>query len=223
MPRFLNERQIGMDPTRVGFPNLGDCMAMVLHDGGGLFGFHLTRGDLTNAPLFVQYVQNHRNYTGQVSGLYAAASFKRRYGQNGSRTDWETEMTSIARAASYTGQVRGYDLGNAGIKAPEAIYAEFRVVGSACTLWYKRMSKMAAVAGGMEAPDDDIREIAPDVAAKKALLQAGRGHEWDHNNPIRTISTNLGRGGTSDVHLAKATKGNKGELHGAGSFLEFTV
>jgi hypothetical protein len=223
MPKFLNERQIGVDPAKIGFPNLGDCMAMVLLDEGGLFGFHLTRGDLSNAPRFVEYVQNHRAYTGRLSGLYAAASFTRRYGQTGSQADWETEMVGIARAAAYTGTVRGYDLDNAGIKAPEAIYAEFRAVGGACSLWYKRMSKMATNAGDMTAPDDDIRELAPDPAARLALFNAGRGAEWDHNNPIRKISPSLGRGDTRDARLAKTTRGNKGELHAVKSLISFVV
>ena len=223
MHKFLNERQIGMDPAKIGFPNLGDCMALVLLDEGGLFGFHLTRGDLSNAPLFVQYVQAHRNYTGHLVGLYAAANFTRRYGQGGGRTDWETEMGGIARAAGYTGTVHGYDLGNTGIKAPEAIYTEFRAAASSCTLWYKRMSKIETENGGMNAPDDDIRELAPDRARKVELFAANRGHEWDDNNPQRTISTRLGRGGTSDAHLAKVTRGNKGELHAVKTLIEFTV
>jgi hypothetical protein len=223
MPKFLNERQIGMDPTTVGFPNLGDCMAMVLLDEGGLFGFHLTRGDLTNAPLFVQYVQGHRNYTGRLEGLYSTANFKLRYGQSGTQTDWEGEMSAIAKAAGYTGPVHGYNLGDTGIKAPEAIYAEFRAAASACTVWYKRMSKIGTVSGGPTAPDDDIRELAPDTGKRKELYDLGRGDEWDNNNPHRKISTNLGRGGTSDAHLAKVTKGNKGELHGVKSLLQFTV
>lgn len=223
MPKFLNERQIGMDPAKIGFPNLGDCMALVLLDEGGLFGFHLTRGDLSNAPLFVQYVQAHRNYTGHLEGLYAAANFSRRYGQSGGRTDWEAEMTQIAAAAGYTGTVYGYDLGNTGIKAPEAIYTEFRVTGSACTVWYKRMSKMDTDSSGPNAPDENIRELVPDRGAKVALFAAGRGHEWDSNNPLRTISTNLGRGGTGDAYLSKVTRGNKGELHAVKSLIQFNV
>lgn len=223
MPKFLNERQIGMDPTKIGFPNLGDCMAMVLVDEGGLFGFHLTRGDLSNAPLFVRYVQAHRNYTGHLMGLYAAANFKRRYGQSGGRGNWEEEMTAIAAAAGYTGQVNGYDLGDTGIKAPEAIYTEFRAQGSDCTVWYKRMSKIQTDSSGPNAPDDDVRELVPDRAAKVQLFKDGRGAEWDNNNPLRTISTNLGRGGTGDAKLAKVTRGNKGELHAAKSLIQFTV
>ncbi len=223
MPKFLNERQIGVDPAKVGFPNLGDCMALVLQDEGGLFGFHLTRGDLSNAPLFVQFIQAHRGYTGRLSGLYAAANFKRRYGQGGTKDDWKTEMTGMAAATAYRGQVHGYDLGDTGIKAPEAIYVEFRVAGDACTVWYKRMSKMDPTSGGPTAPDGDIRELAPDREARRALFEAGRGDEWDNNNPLRKISTNLGRGGTSDIKLTKVTKGNKGELHAVKTLIEFTV
>ena len=162
-------------------------------------------------------------YTGRLSGLYGAASFSRRYGQSGTRTDWEAEMSALARVAGYTGQAQGYDLGKTGIKAPEAIYAEFRVVGSDCTLWYKRMPKMDADSGGPNAPDEHIRELAPDPTARKALFDAGLGHTWDNNNPVRKISTNLGRGGTSDVHLKKVTRGNKGELHEVKTLIEFTV
>ncbi len=223
MPKFLNERQIGVDPAKVGFPNLGDCMGLVLLDEGGLFGFHLTRGDLDNAAKFVEYVQNHRLYTGRLVGLYSVCNFKRRYGQGGGKNDWKAELRGIAQAAGYQGTVNGYDLGNTGIKAPEAIHAEFRLAGSACTLWYKRMSKMSDTSGAMEAPDDDIRELAPDMAARKALYDLGRGHEWDNNKPLRTASTRLGRGSTVDMQLKNVTKGNKGELHQAKSLLDFDV
>ena len=37
--KFLNERQIGFHPSGIGFPNLGDCMALVVHDTGGLFAW----------------------------------------------------------------------------------------------------------------------------------------------------------------------------------------
>jgi hypothetical protein len=221
MSKYLNERQVGFDTSLVGFPNLGDCMAFVMVDAGGLFGFHLTRGDLANTPLFVQFVQSHRSYAGNLTAFYSACSFKRRYGQNGSRTDWEGELTSIAQAIGYRGPVRGYDLGNAGIKGTEAIYAEFRHAAGAVTLWYKRMSKMNPTPGSRAAPDDSIRELAPDMAARKALYDAGRGGEWDNNNPIRTISTTLGRGGTSGMALAKVTRGNKGELHAVTRLMSF--
>jgi hypothetical protein len=50
-----------------------------------------------------------------------------------------------------------------------------------------------------------------------------RGAEWDNNNPIRKISPSLGRGDTRDAYLAKATKGNRGELHAVKTLIEFTV
>jgi len=54
------------------------------------------------------------------------------------------------------------------------------------------------------------------------LAKAGRANEWDHNNPPRIISTDLGRGGTSAAKVVE-TRNNKDELHAAKSLIEFTV
>ena len=45
MGRHLNEREVGFDASTIGFPNIGDCMGVVLQTQNGLYGFHAMPGD----------------------------------------------------------------------------------------------------------------------------------------------------------------------------------
>lgn len=53
MPLFLNERQVGFDPLKLGFPGIGACMGMAVQDAGGLFGFHVMPGDAVKVAEFI--------------------------------------------------------------------------------------------------------------------------------------------------------------------------
>jgi len=225
MSKFLNERQVGFDTNHIGFPNLGDCMSLVMVDAGGLFGFHLTRGDLTNTPKFIEYIHDHRNYSGDLLHMYSACFRSRRYSAGGGLNDWKNEMTNIANKIKYKGPVSGVDLAVSGIKLKSGtpIYMEYRMNANVCSLAYKQMPKMTeTTVYGKAAVDDNVRELAVDNVLKKRLNDAGRAKEWDTSNPARKISPTLAHGKTTDMDLT-ITKSNKGQLHTVKKLDTFTV
>jgi hypothetical protein len=69
MAKYLNEHQVGFDTTLVGFPNLGDCLAVVLQSTGGLFGFHITPGNQRQSGEFAQFIQARVGLTAGGSHL----------------------------------------------------------------------------------------------------------------------------------------------------------
>jgi hypothetical protein len=58
MARYLNEREVGFDLSTIGFPNIGDCMGVVLQTQNGLYGFHAMPGDAARVSGFAQFIQN---------------------------------------------------------------------------------------------------------------------------------------------------------------------
>lgn len=213
MPVFLNERQVGFDTTRVGFPTLGDCMAFVVQNTGGLYGFHLMPGDADKTAQFVQYVSNHIGFTGAWSGMFGTCHWQNRYGNTNHRDWWEKEMKSIANVLGYSGTVYGFNTGSGtGIKHGETAYVEYRVAGSgACSVHYKRMSKVTApttLGKTAVSTSPDIQQIAKDQVATKASFVPGKDVV-----PVYGLVNRLDKGATPSASLTTVTKGNKGDFH----------
>jgi hypothetical protein len=224
MAVFLNERQVGFDTTRVGFPTLGDCMAFVMQNTGGLYGFHLMPGDADKTAQFVQYVSSHIGFTGAWSGMFGTCHWQNRYANTNHRDCWEKEMKSIAKVLGYQGTVSGFNTGKGtGIKHREASYVEYRVAGGGiCSIHYKRMSKVTAPTNLKNATSTGphIQQIAKDQAATKAAFVPGQPIV-----PVYGLVNRLDKGDTASASLTTVTKGNKGDFHEvkAKDLVTFTV
>jgi hypothetical protein len=211
VPLFLNERQVGFDTTKIGFPGIGDCMALAVQDQGGLFGFHVMPGDAAKVAEFVRFMHGSVHYTGNLTHLYGCSRWTKRYSSKGGYSDWEAELTTIGRALRYTGPVSGFDASHGtSLKQRDSLYIEFRVQGAAVTFHYKRSSKVtgATDGSGVASPTDDLREIDLD---RKAMNEAGkRGEAYAEKYQL---TSKLKYGHTPSVKLTKATYGNKGDFH----------
>ncbi len=210
MAIFLNEHQIGFDTTTVGFPNLGDCMGLVLAVPGGMLGFHVMPGAAVRAGEFQKF------FTARVAGathLYGVCYRSRRYGstdQSAQVRGWTQEMTGIANTLSYHGPVSGFDTAKrTGIKADEATYVEFVLGGAGLGIYYKRMSKMTAPADftASFAATSETREIGMNNAEMNRRGKAGLPF-----NEIYQVTTAAKKGLTSQAQVNQ-TKSNKGLLH----------
>ena len=155
MARYLNEREVGFDASTIGFPNIGDCMGVVLQTTNGLYGFHAMPGDAARVSGFDQFIQTSGLH-GNAVHLYGSCIRKKRC--SGSKAQWQTEMTTIANALSYHGPVSGFDMPaypNLKDGKADTTYIEYRrdAISDTCKIYYKRMSKMNVAAGNNYAAD----------------------------------------------------------------------
>jgi len=155
MPRYLNEREVGFDASTIGFPNIGDCMGVVLETQNGLYGFHAMPGDAVRVSGFATFIQNNGLH-GNAVRLYGSCIRSKRC--NGDAAQWQTEMTAIANGLGYHGPVSGFDMPaypNLKDGKADPTYIEYRRVGAGnlCKIYYKRMSKMNLTAADNFAAD----------------------------------------------------------------------
>lgn len=210
MAIFLNEHQIGFDTTTVGFPNLGDCMALVLAVPGGMLGFHVMPGAAVRAGEFERF------FAARVTGathLYGVCYRSRRYGssdKSAQMNGWTQEMTGIAGTLSYHGPVSGFDTSKGThIKSNEATYVEFVLGGAGLAIHYKRMSKMTTQTDftASFAATDEMREIGLNYAEINRRGKAGLPFQ-----EVFQATTQAKKGLTSQAQI-RQTKSNKGLLH----------
>jgi hypothetical protein len=198
--KFLNEHEIGFDQDHIGFPNLADCMAVVLLTQNGLFGHHITPGNDRQAGAFSAFIRA-RN-PGSMLCLYGTCYRPRRYGGSKSpKADWKTEMTRVANLLNYNGRVSGFDTSSGtNIESTETTYVEYHRDHGKCTIFYKRMSKMDMTKS--ENPADD--------PIQRAYRLPGTDHYTTRpedfalkNQPMKIVAS---------ADLIR-THSNKGKLH----------
>ncbi|MBU3001876.1 hypothetical protein [Paraglaciecola arctica] len=211
MSLLLNEHQIGFNTMKVGFPNLGDCMALALATIGGLYGFHVMPKQATRSAEFTRFFGDSLK-TGVC--LFGTCYRARRYGtQDRAKAlmDWKNEMDDIAQRIKFTGQVCGFDTGHkTGINNTEATYVEYRfVTGGSATIHYKRMRKMVINANwnGSFADDGIAAEIGMNTAEMNRRGKLGLPFEE------RFLADTRARKGLSTTANIKQTRSNKGEMH----------
>lgn len=149
MARYLNEREVGFDGDTIGFPNIGDCMGVVLQTENGLYGFHAMPGDAARVSGFAQFIQNSGLH-GSAVHLYGSCIRSKRC--LGSEAQWKTEMTTFAEGLNYHGPVSGFDMPaypNLKDGKVDTTYIEYRrdAPASECKIYYKRMTKMNVGSG----------------------------------------------------------------------------
>jgi hypothetical protein len=142
--RYLGEREVGFDPSGLGFPSLDGCQAIVYQTDNGLFGYHNFGGaDEASWPersaAFGSFVNEHfMRATGRILYGVCYVTTARGYGNSHTTRKWKGELASFADAVGFDGPIWGYNLSNSGI-APGA-YVELRKNGNACEVWAKHWS-----------------------------------------------------------------------------------
>ena len=161
MPIYLPEHQVGFDPALVGYPTLGDCMAVALLTTRGIYGYHYTPAPITQVAQFAQYITNNLVGGETFLRLYGSCFWKRRYVIDPTG-GWRTEMTNIANAINFHGRVTGFDTSASSHTAQnETTYLEYRNVGNKCQIFYKRSEKMMFYKPKMDAMPG-VQRIIPD-------------------------------------------------------------
>lgn len=169
---ILNEHQVGFHPTNIGFPHLGDCMAIVLHRTEGLYGFHFTPGNEMQLLAFKAYIdKSSLSKNGTNIELYGSVRRGRRWpGEKSVKIKWQDEMKKIADLIDYKGKVSGFDLsstshGPSDKSRDETIYAEYVIdkKENHVYLQYKRMSKMEVIpaSNGVTGEQYGIQRVTP--------------------------------------------------------------
>lgn len=212
MSKFLNEHEVGFDPDHIGFPNLGDCMAVVLVTQNGLFGHHITPGNARQVGVFSAFIRA-RN-PGTLLRLYGSCYRPKRYsGKTSKKAEWKTEMTSIANLLGFHGRVSGFDTSDGtNIDSTETTYVEYQLEGGKCKVYYKRMSKM------------DLTK-APNSAADP-MQRVARKKDADHftQDPadFELMNQTMKIVDSADIIC---TNSNKGKLHevSSGSLDSFDI
>jgi hypothetical protein len=156
--KYLNEHEVDFDPDNIGFPNLGDCMAVVLLTEAGLFGHHITPGNARQAGAFATFISSRT--PGTMLRLYGTCYRENRYGgAKSTKADWKQEMTRIANLLVYSGPVSGFDTSasSTGITKDEQTYVEYQRNGRKCKVFYKRMGKMTVTLGANPTADPTKR------------------------------------------------------------------
>ena len=196
MPSILNERQVGFDTVIVGFPDIGDCMGLMVQVAGGLFGFHIMPKETDKIGAFLAFFNGHLS-TGAMTHLHGCCRWTERYGSTGTRADWESEMNAIAQLLHYSGPVSGFNAATGTkIKHGQAMYIELRRLGTnSVSYHYKRSSKMDYTKDYSDSTSVDLRGILPDPVGPA---------------PFK-LTPKLAFGNTS-VAAIKTTPGNKGEI-----------
>jgi len=201
MGRHLNEREVGFDASTIGFPNIGDCMGVVLQTQNGLYGFHAMPGDAARVAGFATFISNNGLH-GNAVHLYGSCIRSKRCGA--SLAQWRTEMTSFAAGLNYHGHVSGFDMPaypNLKDGRVDTTYVEYRRdTASTCKIYYKRMTKMDVPHGGNHAADPIQRvtmrkgdfvverpavKVVVDATVIKTFWNNGEMHEA----PISKIDT----------------------------------
>jgi len=148
MGRYLNEREVGVAQDEIGFPNIGDCLGVVLLTPTEMFGFHAMPGDSARVTAMARFIGTKLS---TAIRLYGSCIRKKRYG--GDDQQWREEMLVIAAGLNYHGPASGFDMPaypNKKDGTVDTTYLEYRRSPGAttCTIYYKRMSKMDTPSGG---------------------------------------------------------------------------
>lgn len=208
MSKYLNEHQVGFDTSVIGFPNLGDCLAVVLQTNAGLFGFHVTPGNARQSGAFAEFIDEKLGLAGVTTvHLYGSCHWKRRY-KGDARTQWQAEMQEIATALGHVGPVSGFDSSSwrSGIGTHDTTYIEYRLDGaSRCSVHYKRMSKM------------QVQSAFGSGDADTGLIRRDSQRTTDVWNPAFKQGAATHTTITSAANVV-ATSANHGEMHAVRSF-----
>ncbi|MBR0679859.1 hypothetical protein GXW74_05125 [Roseomonas eburnea] len=138
---LLGEYEFGFSTTRIGFPSISACRAILYQTTTGLFGFHQATGYGPmkidrDAKKFANFVNGHSAGVGTGLNLYVGAKL----GAGGTYSmgmpgmqEFVAEIGAIAGELRFDGPARCYDL-SYGRPGAQGVFVEFGVNGGACDM-----------------------------------------------------------------------------------------
>ena len=113
----LFENEYAFSDSKLSFPSISACRAIVYQTANGLFGVHQASGPspekfATFGGTFAEFVNGHRRGNGgglNMYGITYMAVPNTGYGPR-ARQEHLGEMAAMARALNFTGSVHSYDL-----------------------------------------------------------------------------------------------------------------
>lgn len=192
--KYLMEHEIAFDSTRLGFPSIQGCHAIVYQTKAGIYGYHVAGGSGKdrwpyNARHFAQFVRTHGGLTGKGSRLYGVSYIgnnQRGYSAP-AKTNWKNELVEFATALTYTGNISGYDLDQKLAQGTSA-YVEYQVNGDKCNVFIEKwtgplkpprtanmnMSDHKGKAGTMDNPSFTALATVVSQVTKSALVKVSK-------------------------------------------------
>lgn len=139
---LLGEYEFGYSPTRIGFPSISACRAILYQTTTGLFGFHQATGYGPSkidrdADKSARFVTGHRAGAGTGLNLYVGAKLGggSTYAQGmPGLQELVAEIGAIARALRFDGPARVYDL-SYNTPAQQGVYVEFVARTDSCDVF----------------------------------------------------------------------------------------
>lgn len=148
MPSFsqglilLSEHEYGFSATRLGFPSISACRAIMYQTNAGVFGFHQALGANPSrfdafATKFANFVAGHPSGGSRGINLYVAAKIgdgsSYRPGMPGVQ-EHVAEMRAIADALQFGGPVLSYDL-SYNREGRLGVFVECILRATHCEIW----------------------------------------------------------------------------------------
>ena len=139
---LLGEYEYGYAATRIGFPSISACRAILYQTTTGLFGFHQATGYGPtkidrDADKFARFVSGHRAGAGAGLNLYVAAKLGdgSTYAQAmPGMQEFAAEIGAVARALRFAGPVLAYDL-SYNTAGRQGVYVEFHARQDGCDMF----------------------------------------------------------------------------------------
>jgi hypothetical protein len=148
----LVEHEVGFDANSIGFPSIDACRAILLVTGGGLFGYHLAGGTLTDSKRdgFANFIV--RGGAVAQRTLYLAAKINGG-GNFQSQQEFWAEIRNLATNLNFTGPIFAADLSSFGASA----YVRFDNVGNTtCIIAARSWDKAVDGAKANTIPNDNV-------------------------------------------------------------------
>jgi hypothetical protein len=169
---WVHENQMAFDNAQVGFPSILGCQAICFHTTRGLYGFHdlktsgqasgLTAAQASDAKLkiFAKWVKDDCFQIGETGiALYGIINRDEQYSPDAAgNADWKSVLLGLAGHLTFTGPVLGFRINNHLEKKTsdkdKSVYVQFDLAGTACSVGFKRWSKLEADVKNKEKPAD---------------------------------------------------------------------
>jgi len=165
---FVHENQMAFDTAGLGFPSILGCQAICYHTSRGLYGFHdaksgqrgtMTATQVSNAKLgvFATWVTSLFQIGEAPIALYGVINRDEQYNPDtAGNAEWKAVLLGLSGALGFTGAVYGSRINNhlekKSSSEDKSVYVQFDLAGNACTVGFKRWSKMDTDMGNKVTP-----------------------------------------------------------------------
>ena len=136
------ENEYAFSTTKLCFPSISGCRAIVFQTPNGLFGVHQSSGPHSEkferfGEKLAKFVTDHTSGTGKGVNLYGAAYLSRpnsAYNDPGARQEHMSEMSAYAKKLKFTGSITCFDLSTA-LGGGGSAYVEMEAKGGLCDVY----------------------------------------------------------------------------------------